>query len=134
MELANLLGQGQRSEHNSQRNKKLDRRQAGRRSRMAGSAAPEFSVVLQRAEHFADWHVDDADRHELAGLQADEFGFAVGRCGIRGADSYVSSSAVRRRVGRSIGPPASPGRYASSCDVAVAGAGGSHAQQAHHHP
>ncbi len=68
MELANLLGQGQRSEHNSQRNKKLDRRQTGRRSRMAGVAAPEFPALLQRAEHFADWHVDDAHRHELAGL------------------------------------------------------------------
>src|SRR5947208_2734725 len=45
----------------------------GRRPRLhgAGAAPPQLQALLHRPEHLADRHLDDADRHQLAGLPAD---------------------------------------------------------------
>ena len=42
-------------------------------ARVARVAAPQFQAVLRRPEHFADRHLDDTARDDLAGLSADPF-------------------------------------------------------------
>ena len=51
---------------------------------MAGAAASQFPLVFWRAEHFPDWHLDDAPGHELAGLPAHRLGFPAGIVGFAG--------------------------------------------------
>ena len=57
------------------------------RPRSAGAQLPAF---FQRPDRLADRHVDDADRHQLAGVPADRFGGAAGRGRVSPARSRPS--------------------------------------------
>src|SRR5271168_3440412 len=66
---------------------------------VAGAAAPEFPVVLWRAEHFAYRDLDDAAGHQLAGLPADRVRILAGHRGIFRTDTDIFAGAVCGSVG-----------------------------------
>ena len=49
-------------------------------ARLASAAASQLQALLCRPGHLGDRHLDDAAGDQLAGLSADPFGAAAGRC------------------------------------------------------
>src|SRR5271156_3631236 len=101
---------------------------------MAGVEVPEFPVVFRWAEHFADWHVDDAHRDCVACLPAHEVGAAARHCELCGAVSHLSAGSVRGCTGRSSGPSAGADLDTGSGNAAIAGARGTDADSPGHDP
>src|SRR5580658_154616 len=101
--------------------------------RLARAAPQKFSPVLRRAERFADGHVDDAPRDQLARLSPHRLGVPAGRRRLRGTNPHISFRALRRSLG---GPPESPqcsARHASARDAAILRARRSRPEPPHHH-
>src|ERR1019366_9961586 len=53
----------------------------------------QLSVVLYRPDRVADWHLDDAHRHQLAGVPADQVGVPAWCGGIFGTNSDIPAGA-----------------------------------------
>src|ERR1039458_8065493 len=103
-------------------------------SRMASTAAPQLQTVLYWSEHFADWHLDDSRRHQLADLSAHGFGLASGSCELCGADSHFRVGTFCRRSGRPAESTEDAGLDAGLGRHAIARPGGVNARQGHQRP
>ena len=93
----------------------------------ARPAPSQFPVILRRAAHLADRHLDADRRPVVAGLSHDRFGAAVGRGRLRQPDSGLHHGAGRRHRSRPSQPPARGHRHADLLDDSGGDSGRAHA-------
>src|SRR6185312_12823225 len=83
------------------------------------AALSQLPAVFRRAERLVDWNVDDAHRHQLAGLPAHRISNAAWTSRLRRTTSYIPIGSVCRRVGGPLEPPPRSCGHAGAGDAAV---------------
>src|SRR5579875_3147968 len=85
----------------------------------ARAKVAQLSTLFLRPKHFADWYVDDASCHQLAGISPDALRTPPRCVKLCRTSAVVLSRTARGRLGRSLEPPSNAGRNASPFHAAV---------------
>ena len=97
-----------------------------------GAAISQLPLVLLWAGSFLDRHLDAADRHDLAGLQVERFGFYVGAGRFLQPGAHSPIRILGRRLHRPLEPPPDDHHHAGPGDVAGRDPGSDHADRRGH--